>query len=580
MKTSQLFSLIAAMFAVVLCQGSALAELSFDFTTPGLSQEVEIGIIANFDNVLHNTGDADDTYTVSFVKNAPADWTATMCIGTSCLPPWETEADIDLTVGSEEDIIIDLTPGSAGIGSITVVVTSHGNPALTESITFNVNTPGMGEPNFDFAASDHGAIADILELHAFHTTITNNSGLPDNYSVTMVKNATEPWTGTMCAGELCYPPFITDIDIPLADGELINLDIDLTPGELGEGTLVITVTSDNNPAMSITRSFTVITPGLDVLLVAGDNDMGNDVWYRNALLADGQTVGTWKRQEMGALSNGDITSFNNVVWESGTVDGGLDVYDLAALAYYVQHGGNLFMSGQNLAWESCSTDSPYYTPSTKGWFNAILKTDYADDEFFAENASGPLGDLVTEGLSFNLFGGDGAGNNDSLDGLATVGEGIATLMYDTGGIAATRTFYGDGKTFFAGFAFEGIDTEANRNGFMAQVMAWFNNELTPVGDMVAPLLASIPYASPNPFNPQTSILFEVGGVNSVSGEVVIYNVKGQVVRNLFQGSVSPGPQSMVWNGRNNNGRNMSTGVYFAQVRLNDQSKTVKMTLVK
>jgi len=111
-------------------------------------------------------------------------------------------------------------------------------------------------------------------------------------------------------------------------------------------------------------------------------------------------------------------------------------------------------------------------------------------------------------------------------------------------------------------------------------MDWFDGLITTVGEVVAPLMASIPYASPNPFNPQTNIRFEVGGTNSVPAEVTIYNLKGQAVRNLFQGSVSPGPQNMVWNGRGNDGRNLATGIYMARVRLGEESRTVKMTLVK
>ncbi len=72
----------------------------------------------------------------------------------------------------------------------------------------------------------------------------------------------------------------------------------------------------------------------------------------------------------------------------------------------------------------------------------------------------------------------------------------------------------------------------------------------------------------------------VGGTLSVQAEVIIYNVKGQAVRNLLQGTVSPGPQNLVWDGRSNDGRTLATGIYMARVRLADESKTVKMTLVK
>ncbi len=423
----------------------------------------------------------------------------------------------------------------------------------------------------------HGEVGVLVQ---FHNTLSNTGTTDDTYVVSIVKNAPDDWAATMCEGSTCYPPHITEIEVDLTAGNQTNLDIDLTPLSLGDGSVTITIVSGNNPAQSDTKTFTVVTAGLDVLLVAGDNGMGSDAWYLDAITAAGKTVGTWKRQEMGALGSMDISEFGTVVWESGNVSGGLDSDDLAALVYYIQHGGNLFLSGQNLAFESCDPASPYYSASTKGWFNGILKTDYSYAEGPGDFAAGFEGDIVTGDLFFNLFGGDGANNNLTMDALTAVAGGIATIEYGSGGVAAVRSSYGSGKTFFCGFAFEGIDTEANRNALISQAMLWFDGYITPVGDVVAPLMASIPYATPNPFNPQTNIRFEVGGNQSVQAEVTIYNLKGQAVRNLLQGTVSPGPQNLVWDGRSNDGRALATGIYMARVRLADQSKTVKMTLVK
>jgi FlgD Ig-like domain len=435
---------------------------------------------------------------------------------------------------------------------------------------------------FDFDAPDQGAISDVGIFGSFHTSITNTGSSDDVITITMVKYVPTAWNFgvSMCVDGLCYSPLYLEHTMDLASGELTYLDVDITPLDVGSGMVGITVTSQGNPGLSVTKEFTVVTTGLDVLLVAGDNDQGGDSWYHNALTNAGKTVGTWKRQEMGSMTNMEISGFPTVVWATGTVDGGLDSDDFAALAYYVQHGGNLFLSGQKLAYESCDPGSPYYSPSAKDWFNTILKTDYAGPENTAVTAAGPSGDLVTGGINFNLNGGSGANNNLNMNALTTLTGGTTSLRYNTANTAAVRTSYGTGKIFFCGFAYEGISFSGSRNGLMNQILAWFAGELSPVGDMVSPLLASVPYATPNPFNPQTSIRFEVGGSRDVSAEVVIYNLKGQSVRNLFQGAVSPGPQNMIWNGRGDDGQNLATGIYLARVQLEDQSETVKMTLVK
>ena len=64
---------------------------------------------------------------------------------------------------------------------------------------------------------------------------------------------------------------------------------------------------------------------------------------------------------------------------------------------------------------------------------------------------------------------------------------------------------------------------------------------------------------PNPFNPSTDISFDAG----VSGEVslVIYDILGNKVRTLVSGFVTPGNYVVSWDGTDNNGNNVSSGVY-------------------
>ncbi|MFT5314959.1 MAG: flagellar hook assembly protein FlgD, partial [Candidatus Krumholzibacteriia bacterium] len=60
----------------------------------------------------------------------------------------------------------------------------------------------------------------------------------------------------------------------------------------------------------------------------------------------------------------------------------------------------------------------------------------------------------------------------------------------------------------------------------------------------------------------------------------VYNLQGRAVRQLYAGSVNPGPQDVIWNGRDDAGRNLATGVYLARVTVGGTQKLVKMTLVK
>jgi hypothetical protein len=83
---------------------------------------------------------------------------------------------------------------------------------------------------------------------------------------------------------------------------------------------------------------------------------------------------------------------------------------------------------------------------------------------------------------------------------------------------------------------------------------------------------------PNPFNPETIISFN----NQIAGHISIdiYNVKGQLVKTLFNGFHNPGRHEIVWKGTDNNNNNVSSGVYFTKIKTKTTSETKKIMLMK
>ncbi len=84
---------------------------------------------------------------------------------------------------------------------------------------------------------------------------------------------------------------------------------------------------------------------------------------------------------------------------------------------------------------------------------------------------------------------------------------------------------------------------------------------------------------PNPFNPETTIEFN----NPVQGQVSvnIYNLKGQLVKNLFQDNLSQGVHKVVWQGRDSNDKQVASGLYFYKISAeNNKSVTKKIILMK
>lgn len=83
---------------------------------------------------------------------------------------------------------------------------------------------------------------------------------------------------------------------------------------------------------------------------------------------------------------------------------------------------------------------------------------------------------------------------------------------------------------------------------------------------------------PNPFNPGTNLTFTIPEGDHVSG--YIYNLKGQRVVTVVDEYKLPAQYSYYWNGTNDRGEHVSSGVYFFMVRSGNQIKTQKLLLVR
>lgn len=97
-------------------------------------------------------------------------------------------------------------------------------------------------------------------------------------------------------------------------------------------------------------------------------------------------------------------------------------------------------------------------------------------------------------------------------------------------------------------------------------------------NLVTPATQMLKQNYPNPFNPETNISFFLP--NPGHTNLSIYNVKGQLIKTLVNGSMLHGSQNVVWNGVDNNGNNVTSGIYFYKLTHNGNSETRKMMLLK
>jgi len=83
---------------------------------------------------------------------------------------------------------------------------------------------------------------------------------------------------------------------------------------------------------------------------------------------------------------------------------------------------------------------------------------------------------------------------------------------------------------------------------------------------------------PNPFNPSTEIVFDLEKSSTIN--LTVFNVLGQKVKVLANGVQQAGTHSLSWDGRDEMGATVSTGLYFYTLTDGNSSVTKKMALMK
>ncbi len=105
------------------------------------------------------------------------------------------------------------------------------------------------------------------------------------------------------------------------------------------------------------------------------------------------------------------------------------------------------------------------------------------------------------------------------------------------------------------------------------------SDLSPVGDdPLLPQVTGLAAAYPNPFNPQTTIAFTLAATEFT--EVVIYDVQGSKVRTLVTETREAGRHEVVWNGTDDRGQRVASGVFFARMKAGQSVDLRKLVLVK
>lgn len=332
----------------------------------------------------------------------------------------------------------------------------------------------------------------------------------------------------------------------------------------------LTSTSGGNPSRTALSSFGTFVDLPSILLVADDMGWGNESHWETALANNGYSAWTWVTENLGRPNAAMLSSYWAVLWTNANGNAfAFTGQDEMAIMDYLDGGGNLYLASMNFLSSRLSTGA-----FIQDYLHITSWTDDVGDLY----AYGASGDAVSEGMELHLVYGVPPTSADAF--VATAPSEVS--FTGTPGNVGLKVKEGDSKVVFHTFPFESVsffeaDYPNNRDTLLGRVLEWFG-EAAGVDDGTVHRLA-IDHVSPNPFNPVTRIAFTVP---ESAGRVTltIHNVNGQVVRSLVDAEYPAGPAVAVWDGMDDAGKGLATGIYFAKLSAGGADAFTKMTLLK
>jgi hypothetical protein len=422
-----------------------------------------------------------------------------------------------------------------------------------------------------------GPLNDQFELDAY---LTNLEATDQDFLLIKSQDLpSEGWQASICVNGLCYAPFFDTIQVTVSAGARDTIGVYISAYlDHGSGEAILRVHPLEEPENEKSQVFAAITNGVDVLVVDDDGGEAYQSYYTGAL-PGGLIPGRWPRIAQ-APTAANLSQFGEVIWFTGEADPSLDANDRAALSAFLDDGGKLFLSGQDIAYSLCDTGSPEYSSAARDFVEEYLASVYVSNNSGAASVEG-ISKSLGQGLSFSIAG--GVSNQSSPDvvrpGTNFSGKtGVSCFAYAGVAYAAgIQSFSDDARVVFLSFGLEGITSLATRQAILQRVFDFFGAEVGVEGGVI-PRLEILSASRPNPFNPSTSLTVRLD--KAEAGSVSVFDAGGRFVRTLSGGVLPAGETEVVWDGTDDRGSPVRSGIYFVRLDAGDRTLTRKVSLVR
>ncbi len=336
---------------------------------------------------------------------------------------------------------------------------------------------------------------------------------------------------------------------------------------------------------------------VEFLYVDGFSGLGAQPLIETAMSNLGLTWDRFDRNEpLQARANGlgdlatyeQIAQYDCIIWNTG------DIYnnvftdaDFELMFKYLEQKPNarLFLTGDNAAKALATSTSPAAANLRASYFNFTLLAD--DHHNILPAVSPPMTGVAGspfDGLTTLAF--VGAKGQSHFDVLAPDGSAFMGMVYGGDPQMGALLFqeHNTARTALAGFSLhavrdDGITTLPDRVAVLSDLLTYFGKQTSPVGVGSSAKRDFLAQNVPNPCNPSTRIAYSMSRAGSVT--LRVYDVAGRLVRTLVDDDHSPaGRAEVAWDGRDDRGASVASGVYFYRLEAGSFVSTRKMVLLK
>ena len=308
---------------------------------------------------------------------------------------------------------------------------------------------------------DPGETADLVItvknglLAEARTAVSAQLGTDSEWIEVLQANAGGPDLDPGASGVL-YPAFTVQACDYVPVGAEIGFDLHLTAAG----------------GYAHTETFILQMGDVPILLVDDDEATVADPYLKAALEDGGYLYRTWDTNAHGSPPAEWLAKHAAVLWITG-VAGRLDENDQAAVDAYLAGGGAFCATGQDIGWYM--NDWNGATPEDLDFYQNTLHAIYNADDSGFRHLEGIAGDPLSEGLSFDIGGGDGSNSQDYPSWISENAGALPTLNYDPGVTGAVR-YEGDYRLVYYAFGVEAINTAQDRADLVERTLEYLVEE--------------------------------------------------------------------------------------------------------